>query len=203
MGLRERKKRATRRALQEAAVRLTLERGLENVTVEEIAADADVSPRTFFNYFATKEDALLGDVPTAPDELARATFVEGGPTGEFTEDLVTLLVATLITSEDLATQRADMAQRKHLMDREPQLLPGLLRRFHTVEQGMAGAIAERAGAPADDERSLLAAAAAMSAMRHAMKRVPYGGDVGAGEVRERLRTSFRMLGEAFAPKSEG
>ncbi|MGW5876155.1 TetR/AcrR family transcriptional regulator [Nocardiopsis terrae] len=202
MGLRERKKLATRRALQGAAVRLTLEHGLENVTVEAISAAADVSARTFFNYFATKEDALLGDVPVAPDEEARGEFVAGGPTGVFAEDLVVLLVASLVTSGDLATQRADTALRKQLMDREPQLLPGLLTRFHNVEQGLAGAIAERSDAPADDARSELAAAAAMSAVRHAMKRVPYGSGEGIDELHGRLSESLRMLGEVFAPETD-
>ena len=57
-GLRERKKRATRQALSAAAMRLAVERGLENVLVEDIAAAADVSPRTFNNYFASKYEAI-------------------------------------------------------------------------------------------------------------------------------------------------
>jgi AcrR family transcriptional regulator len=63
-GLRERKRRATRLAIQRAALDVVRERGLEKATVDEIARLADVSPRTFFNYFPTKEDAILGDVPT-------------------------------------------------------------------------------------------------------------------------------------------
>ena len=57
-GLRERKKRATRQALGAAAMRLAIERGLENVLVEDIAAAADVSPRTFNNYFGSKYEAI-------------------------------------------------------------------------------------------------------------------------------------------------
>src|ERR1700684_3472572 len=57
-GLRERKKLATRQALGAAAMRLAVERGLENVFVEDIAAAADVSPRTFNNYFASKYEAI-------------------------------------------------------------------------------------------------------------------------------------------------
>lgn len=57
-GLRERKKRETRRALTDAALRLALERGMENVRVEDIAAAAGVSPRTFNNYFSSKYEAL-------------------------------------------------------------------------------------------------------------------------------------------------
>jgi AcrR family transcriptional regulator len=57
-GLRERKKVDTRRALSDAALELAFERGLENVTRDEIAARADVSLRTFNNYFANKYEAL-------------------------------------------------------------------------------------------------------------------------------------------------
>ncbi|MFC7015256.1 TetR/AcrR family transcriptional regulator [Streptomyces viridiviolaceus] len=58
-GLRERKKRATRAALAEAAVRLAAEHGADKVTVEAISAAAGVSVRTFFNYFDTRDDAFV------------------------------------------------------------------------------------------------------------------------------------------------
>lgn len=58
-GLRQRKKAATRRLLHESALRLVLERGCEAVTVEEIADAAEVSRRTFSNYFSSKEEAVL------------------------------------------------------------------------------------------------------------------------------------------------
>lgn len=58
-GLRERKKRATRAALAEAAVRLAAEHGAEKVTVEAISAAAGVSVRTFFNYFDSRDEAFV------------------------------------------------------------------------------------------------------------------------------------------------
>lgn len=67
--LRERKKRATRQALRAAALRLALERGPENVRVEEIAEAAGVSPRTYNNYFSSREQAIVAGI--AGDRAAR------------------------------------------------------------------------------------------------------------------------------------
>ncbi len=86
-GLRERKKRATRKRICQAVLDLTIRRGLHQVTVEEISARADVSPRTFFNYFQSKEEAYVAiamdwvleveqRLLSAPDDLSPWHAVE-------------------------------------------------------------------------------------------------------------------------------
>ncbi len=107
-GLRERKKAARRLALVDATHRLVAEHGLDAVTVEMICAEVGVSPRTFFNYFDTKDDAVLGHGPWSLDERAVLTFVEGGPTGVLLDD-VRELVAVLVAAAPVGRDRLHRA----------------------------------------------------------------------------------------------
>ena len=71
-GLRERKKQQTRQLLSETARRLFGERGFENVSVADVAREADVSPATVFNYFPTKEDLFYSRLEAFEEELLNA-----------------------------------------------------------------------------------------------------------------------------------
>ena len=77
-GLRERKRAATRSAITSTARAMTAERGLNGYTVEEVCDAAGISRRTFFNYFPTKEDAIIGHAEDDIPAEAIDEFVAGG-----------------------------------------------------------------------------------------------------------------------------
>jgi AcrR family transcriptional regulator len=91
LGLRERKRRATRRNIQLAVLRLTVEHGLEQLTVDDISRAAGVSARTFFNYFPSKEASIAGEAPFAlTDEIVDA-FADAGPDRDVLQDLLQII----------------------------------------------------------------------------------------------------------------
>ncbi|MBW8482105.1 TetR/AcrR family transcriptional regulator [Actinomadura parmotrematis] len=161
VGLRERKKEATRRALHEAAVRLATEHGLDGVTVEAIADAVGVSRRTFSNYFEGKEDAVLyGDRERMRDLL---DAFAARPAREPAWTALTLAVhGAFLEAPD---EDRDWAVRGFLMRRHPSLLARQLGHFAALEQRLAELIAEREGTPPDSPRPRVMAAAFLTGIR--------------------------------------
>ncbi|MGY1822637.1 TetR/AcrR family transcriptional regulator [Geodermatophilus sp. SYSU D00079] len=154
-GLRERKKADTRAALAAATLQLAVERGWEHVTVEAIAAAADVSYRTFFNHFSAKEEALL--FPSGPEQPRLSARVRAQPAGTPVLDAVRAAL-----HEDLTELEADPGALRDWMTvvlATPSLIPRLVEMSSADERDMALAIAERTGqdAEADLYPGLLAA----------------------------------------------
>jgi AcrR family transcriptional regulator len=166
-GLRERKKTATRLALHEAALRLVAERGLDRVSVDDIAARADVSPRTFFNYFASKDDAVVGLDPAGPAEQAAAFTAR--PTDESPVEAMRAI------AREAATRMAEDPQlwplRLQVVETNPALVAKLAAAFSESDRVLATAIAERTGTRVDaDALPMLLAGVAGAAMRTSLHR---------------------------------
>jgi AcrR family transcriptional regulator len=165
-GLRERKKLRTRRALGAAALELAVRHGLAEVTVEQIAEAADVSPRTFFNYFSSKEEAVVAaDLERAGEMVER---VAERPADEPVLESVRAVVCAML-GETGARQR-EWVRQVRLVRANPALVPHQLAAYAAIEARLASAIAERTGLGADDLYPALTATAVMAATRVATTR---------------------------------
>jgi AcrR family transcriptional regulator len=170
--LRERKKLATRRALRRVALDLVSQRGFAQVTVEDIAEAADVSPRTFFNYFPSKEAALFG---TSPDRLEalRADIRDAAP-GESALTALGIVLADearrfadeLEELWELGGDAAGWLRRMKSAHGDPHLRAAQAAHMAMGERLMAEALAERLGTDPDrDPYPGLLAAAGTAVMR--------------------------------------
>ncbi|MFI7596639.1 TetR/AcrR family transcriptional regulator [Actinoplanes sp. NPDC049681] len=161
-GLRERKKAATRQALHEAAVRLAMAHGADKITVEAVADEAGVSRRTFSNYFANKEEAVLyGDRQRigALIEIVRARPEAEGPWAALTG-------AAREFYEQLGELDPQWVAQSRLMRTQPALAAQQVSTYAVLERELAAAVAERSTKPDPLElRARLMAGAFMTAMR--------------------------------------
>lgn len=166
-GLRERKKLATRLALHRAALQLVAERGLDAVSVDDIAERADVSPRTFFNYFPTKDDAVLGLDPDAGQQQVESLLAR--PAGESPIDA--LRAVARAQAVEMARETEVWPLRMTVIDAHPTLVGRLAASFGASERAFAEAIAGRTGTRVGvDVYPTLLAGVAGVAMRSALHR---------------------------------
>jgi AcrR family transcriptional regulator len=158
--LRTRKKAATRQSLHEAALRLAVERGLDGVTVEDIADEVGVSRRTFSNYFANKEDAILH----ADRERTRAlvSLVEGRPEGEDSWEALRAASRGLYQARTIPDP-VWVAQLR-LLRRHPSLLAQQASDQIALERDLAAVLVAR-GHEGDEELARLMTATFLAAMR--------------------------------------
>jgi AcrR family transcriptional regulator len=161
-GLRERHRKRTAADLEEAALRLFGERGFDAVTIDDIAAAADVSRRTFFRYFASKEDVILSDHPKRLDELQAA--LDRRPADE--PALAALRHAVMSLADTYSGARDHMLRRFSLMTATPALEARSLCLQRNWETSVTEMLAGRMGVdPAADLRPGVVAATTMAAMR--------------------------------------
>jgi AcrR family transcriptional regulator len=201
-GLRERKRVATKRAIELAAITLVAEKGLDRLTVDEIVHEADVSARTFFNYFPSKEAALIGAGPALPAEDSLRAFIAGSSGDGILAGLRDLLTeASELAADDLEVSHI----RRKVLKHYPALFAMRMATMREFEDQLCGVVTQRLAADEPElshdqdaltRRARLVTLVAFAAMKHAW--VCWADDPKSTDLQTRLRASFDQLDGLFA-----
>jgi AcrR family transcriptional regulator len=189
VGLRERKKTETRKAISDAALALAVERGPAEVTVDDIADAAGVSARTVFNYFGTKEAAILGIDPARRRQLLDR--LESRPATESPLEAVRAALHDTTGDGGAVAWRT----RARLARDHPQLQSAYLASFASLEDELTAVLAQRLDADvATDPYPRLVVIVSLTAMRVALDHAMDHGRTGADEVTAAIDDAFATLG---------
>ncbi|MEV4107334.1 TetR family transcriptional regulator [Nonomuraea sp. NPDC049695] len=166
MGLRERKKEKTRLAILDAALELFLEQGYESTTVEQIAGAVEISPRTFFRYFTSKDHLVLWFHDHGEEIMLETLGSRPADEPAFTS----LMHAVRAVLHDVESSTPEETERflklRRLLDAQPRLVGLSVARGATTERNLVEAVAARRGVnPDEDQLSHLIVAFASCAMR--------------------------------------
>lgn len=187
-GLRERKKQATRVALREAALRLAIEHGPANVRVDDIAEAAGVSPRTYNNYFSSREEAIVAAVTADRENRIAAAVAERSPDTRLAEAVL----------DAIAEQYTDPGEQSRdallLITTNPGLRTAFLDAPAALADPLQEVIAARVG---DPQTARVLAASIAAAVRVALEQwtQPAGNGlvVVSGSLPDLLRRTLKPL----------
>jgi AcrR family transcriptional regulator len=193
MGLREMKKERTRADIVRVATRMFATKGYDDVTVDEIAAKAEVSHRTFYRYFATKEELVLGPLQQRLDEFV-SRFIQRPRS----ESVIASVRGAIIDLAAEYEQGLDNdRQRARLVRATPSLQQRQHERHAEFENLMVPLIAQRLGVdPVDDIRPALIAGCAVAAIRVATSQWLLGDTT--QPLMPMVEQALTMLTKAFA-----
>ncbi|MFD0887883.1 TetR family transcriptional regulator [Streptosporangium algeriense] len=198
-GLRERKKHRTRLALIDAALDLFAEQGYEATTVDQIAAAADVSPRTFFRYFATKEDVALS-LPLDGQEVMLAELAARPPEEPpFTALSQAMRAVVTMLGEADPDDTARFLKARELIENTPALLAGSMHRLMGNERRLTEEVARREGVGGDDLLTHFAVALFISVARTGFEHCQVKDASAIGSVAERLEAVLTLAEESLRP----
>ncbi|WP_144120390.1 TetR family transcriptional regulator [Catellatospora sichuanensis] len=191
-GLRERKKQKTRWLIQEHALRLFTEQGYDATTVEQIAAAAEISPSTFFRYFATKEDVVLDD----EYDPMLASAVAAAPVGMGPVDALRHAVRSTLGNLPDA-DRDKLLLRARLQNSVPAVRARLLDNLLGNIKLISAAVAPRTGRPEDDLEVQIMAGACFGAMLPAI--FAWVDSNGTLDLAKIVDDSLTKVGKGFTP----
>lgn len=157
-GLRERKREQTRRRIIHASRVASLEVGMERLTIDMIARHADISPRSFFNYFPNKEAAIAGVVPGAVEALDQDEL------DRLPDDIVDAVVAIVVAVLGRHVDRSNGDLRREVFVRFPELLDEFRSLWKALVRSATTSVAEvlsQRGLPAEHSAVVAPALVAM------------------------------------------
>src|ERR1700683_3654524 len=197
-GLRERKKLATRKALSDAALRLAIERGLENVTIEDITAEADVALRTFRNYFASKYEAVAAIGADRARRIGMSLLER--PPGEPLWDALTHAVLQHYEGTDQAFSREVMTSIGRVLQ-TPAMRGEYLKVNCEMQNALPMASAERTGTDVGADMFPQILAGAVTAASQVAIRRWYAADPPV-PLRPLLERALQQLASACSSSAE-